>query len=266
MRSKALCLLAVAFVSWAPSALADGPTSLGPTYALDASRDVPALLLGSVAAISPLFQKEAPQPWCAPLCDSHRINGLDRSVAGVYRPAWARVSDVTLAMLMATPVVVLLFDEGLSLTLNDGVVLAETQLLASGFASLTSAAVRRPRPYMYSERAPLDERLQGDGALSFFSGHTTNAFAASFALYGTLARRHPHSSAPLALLGASLAAASLVGASRILAGKHFPTDVAAGAVVGSSIGILVPALHGSGLALSPISDSNTIGVQVAGAW
>jgi membrane-associated phospholipid phosphatase len=40
-----------------------------------------------------------------------------------------------------------------------------------------------------------------------------------------------------------LGTAAAVGGLRIAAGKHFPTDILAGAAVGSLVGYLVPRLH-----------------------
>lgn len=37
--------------------------------------------------------------------------------------------------------------------------------------------------------------------------------------------------------------AAFVGYERVCSGEHFPTDVLAGALVGASIGVLVPHLH-----------------------
>jgi membrane-associated phospholipid phosphatase len=37
--------------------------------------------------------------------------------------------------------------------------------------------------------------------------------------------------------------AATVGTLRVLSGKHFPTDVLTGAVVGSALGWLIPELH-----------------------
>src|SRR4051812_8830858 len=128
------------------AALAQSVAERGPTYALDLSRDIPVLALAGAAAVTPSLQLEAPPAWCAPLCDARRVNAFDRPAAGVYRPTWARVTDVTVATLVVTPIVVMAADEGFANTLNDLVVIAETQLVASAFASLTSAAVRRPRP------------------------------------------------------------------------------------------------------------------------
>jgi membrane-associated phospholipid phosphatase len=250
----------------APSQAIAQEAANGPTYRLDPSIDFPVLVLAGVAAASPLLKSETPAAWCAPSCDPAQVNAFDRWAAGVYRPAWGRVSDVTLGLLFAAPVATLFFDEGFRYATNDWVVIAESIVATSGFASLTSAAVRRPRPYMYGDDAPLDVRKSGDGALSFFSGHTSTAFAASLALYSTLRRRHPNSSIPFVALGTSLATASLVGTSRILAGKHFPTDVIAGAAVGSAMGTLVPALHGAGFTVSTVPIGGSLGVSIGGSW
>src|SRR2546422_2189805 len=73
------------------------------------------------------------------------------------------------------------------------------------------------------------------------SGHASLAFAAATS-YLVLARRqhlrHRRRNAILLYAGAVG-----VSALRVAAGKHFPTDVAAGAALGSGIGWLVATIH-----------------------
>ena len=64
-----------------------------------------------------------------------------------------------------------------------------------------------------------------DAFASFPSGHTTSAFAAACAL----GYMRPEWRRPL------LAGAVLIGLSRILVGAHFPSDVVAGAILGSVV-------------------------------
>lgn len=87
----------------------------------------------------------------------------------------------------------------------------------------------RPRPWVYF----MDDILRGSltvhclfhirTARSFPSGHTTAIFALAVALIGLYGRR----------MRFMLLLAGLVGLSRIYCGAHFPSDVLAGAIIGS---------------------------------
>src|SRR6185503_17784946 len=124
-------------------------------------------------------------------------------------------------------------------------------LLASAVSGLAALPTRRPRPYLYGDKAPLEKRQGGDASLSFISGHTSSSFAIVLSTVVTLHRVYPGSAVPWVALGVGLAGASTVGFSRVLAGQHFPTDVLAGAVLGSALGVLVPSLHGRKVTVVP---------------
>ena len=100
-----------------------------------------------------------------------------------------------------------------------------------------------------------------DAGLSFLSGHTAQAFAIVTSLYITEHRLHPRSRYPHILLGAGLAVASAVGVSRVMAGYHFITDVVGGAVVGSSLGVLIGAVHPSPVHVVPVVNDSPAGRQ-----
>ncbi len=104
-------------------------------------------------------------------------------------------------------------------------------------------AVRRPRPYSYDPDTTVGDPTAEEARLSFFSGHTSTTFALATAYAYLFQVRHPRSRwvAPVWVLGLSLA--SVTGVARVEAGKHFWTDVLAGAAVGAAVGLLVPVLH-----------------------
>lgn len=88
----------------------------------------------------------------------------------------------------------------------------------------------RPRPCdVNAAVAMIVPRPSGS---SFPSGHTTAAFAAAAALW--FARRP---AAPAGLIAGVTVAAALMGLSRMYCYVHYPTDVLAGAIVGTLAGL-----------------------------
>jgi membrane-associated phospholipid phosphatase len=49
------------------------------------------------------------------------------------------------------------------------------------------------------------------------------------------------------------ALASFVASARVLGGMHFISDSVGGAVVGTSLGVLIPSLHASPVAIVPVT-------------
>ncbi|TMQ27551.1 MAG: phosphatase PAP2 family protein [Deltaproteobacteria bacterium] len=157
-----------------------------------------------------------------------KLNPLDRLTAGYYSAGWSSLSDYLLYGLGATTAGLLLADEGLLDTLNDGVVIAEATLSATGAASIMTLAAGRPRPFLYGDptvpsgyKAPLSIRNSADANLSFLSSHTAEAFAIVTSLYVAEHRLHPRSSYPRYILGVGLGVASLIGVARVMSGYHF---------------------------------------------
>lgn len=127
----------------------------------------------------------------------------------------------------------------------DTLVLFEAMVIAASFNQVIKFAAGRERPFVSrlpEAQKPLLSQAE-DSNLSFFSGHTTMAFSIAVAA-GTLAtlRRYPYRAWVWAV-GLSLATTTAV--LRMVADKHYFTDVLVGAVVGGAAGYAVPALlHG----------------------
>lgn len=100
-------------------------------------------------------------------------------------------------------------------------------------------AVGRARPYVWMGQPGLYEDPH-DENLSFFSGHTTLAFAVAVSA-GTIFLMQGMPGAGW-VLGGGLALAAFTGYLRIASEQHYLTDVLTGAAVGSLVGWAVPFL------------------------
>ena len=112
---------------------------------------------------------------------------------------------------------------------------AEALLSAGLYSTVVKALTERTRPAgggrgdFFEYQAPA-----GQVGGSFPSGHATGAFAVATVFAGTYA---DHRWVPWVAYGT----AGLIGASRVSLGRHFPSDVVVGAVLGHSIGRMVRA-------------------------
>jgi membrane-associated phospholipid phosphatase len=129
---------------------------------------------------------------------------------------------------------------------KDMVVMGEAVLLNGALNEVVKLAVRRPRPIAYDAADDAGVLAQPNTYLSFYSGHTSTAFAAGMAYASTFALHHPDSGYRYLVYGGVVAAGGTVGLLRIAGGQHFPSDVLVGAAVGSAIGLIVPRLHRRG--------------------
>jgi membrane-associated phospholipid phosphatase len=95
---------------------------------------------------------------------------------------------------------------------------------------------------------------------SFISGHASLAFTAAATLCVQHSRLSLYGSADWAVCPAALGIATGASLLRVVADRHWTTDVIAGAVVGAAVGAVVSAVHlrmGDG----PLSSGITLGGQ-----
>jgi membrane-associated phospholipid phosphatase len=165
----------------------------------------------------------------------------DRRFAGTYSQSYARFSDVSVTMAWAPALTVdfLLWKTGKSEAgwmLADGLWLGEASLFASGLNLWVRSWRVHPRPLTFSDQASFSEKTAPEAGGSFYSGHATQGFLA--ASFFTESMRIRHRDADWFLPVSLLAYAAAMGAAsgRVLAGKHYPSDVIVGATLGTMLG------------------------------
>lgn len=103
---------------------------------------------------------------------------------------------------------------------------------------------RRIRPIVYYERTSWNYKLGNETTDSFFSGHVSMAAGASFFMAKVYNDYHPDlGSKKWLFYGAALIPPAFVGYWRYRGFMHFPSDIFLGAIVGATVGVLVPHLH-----------------------
>lgn len=197
-----------------------------------------------------------------------RLLPWDRSVAGRYDETCDRVSDYA-AVLGVAPFVL----GGVSLYRGDiasydfatySLMLMQALAIQNGLNLLVRSMELWPRPYVYGEDGDALEKAseaKGEAYGSFFSGHASAAFTIATFTGSFFSEVYPNSCYKGVVWASSLSAAGLVGVLRIAAGKHYPTDVVAGALVGVGVSFSILEMHKkTGDRISLYTGLNSVGL------
>jgi membrane-associated phospholipid phosphatase len=187
----------------------------------------------------------------APGFDHNQLVSIDRAaVEQTPSKSAGSLSNLGLgaaaAFAVVDPVLTGVREHDVQSGLVDAIMYSETAALTLALTNVVKMAVRRPRPQAYIDaeaHGPDWSNASTDSALSFFSGHASMVGAlGGTATYLAFARSKGGARAWITLaLATSLT--TFVSVERVRAGKHFPTDVIAGAFAGAGIGVVVPHLH-----------------------
>lgn len=211
----------------------DGPV-LGLAGALGGAmvafdRNLPGLTVDELEALSP-----------------EEVNAFDRGAIRYYSETASSASTVLEFALIGSPLLLLASERVRDDVSTAGAMYLETLAFAAIIPQIAKNTVDRPRPYAYNASVPLETRTNPAARRSFFSQHTTFAFASAVFLSTLYGDYFPESDArPFVWIG-SLSAAAAVGILRYTSGNHFPTDILLGAAVGAAIGAVIPMLHRTG--------------------
>ena len=242
-----------AMLSLTPAAtFAQTPGATAPTarrpYRLHPSLDTAVVLSGASIWLGTEFMYREVIPLGRCPCDPAILNDLDRPTAGLSVPNVTVLSNVATGLLLTLPAVLDAFDvwrSGGSVPewIEDTLVLGEALVVGGAVSAMFKVMYQRPRPSAYGAD-PEDARFSDPNTYqSFYSLSTTEIVTAAIVGSTTYALRHPRGPWRWIYLGTAGTLAAGFGLSRVLTGKHFPTDVLAATAVGSLIGLLVPLLH-----------------------
>jgi membrane-associated phospholipid phosphatase len=232
-------------------------------YDVDYNIDIPITLTSILLAIMPsTISSKLPDYMKDEKLDVNDVNSFDRMTIYNYSENSAKISDYLVASMAVMPFALNWIDNSTSFYMKESLIVVESIAISSALNSMIKYSVSRPRPYIYSGKASEEEKSSRDAHLSFFSGHTAFAFSTAVSFSTIMSDRFDKTWQKSLIWGIPLTLASTVAFLRVNAGKHFLTDVLTGAIIGSSIGWLVPYLHKK-TSSNIIASGNTSGFMVS---
>ena len=149
-------------------------------------------------------------------------------------PSFRFITNTATPISFAAPLIV--FSVGLikddSTLKRKGLFIGETFLVAAFISTALKYTVNKDRPFV---TYPFLEKETSAGSPSFPSGHTSEAFATATSLSIAFPKWY--------VIAPSFLWAGAVGYSRMHLGVHYPSDVLAGAVIGSGSAFLTCKLN-----------------------
>lgn len=207
-------------------------------YRVSPKTDLPVTIAAGLAVTLPyLLADHLISPYCP--CNPMDVNAFDRGAIGNTNDFARQLSDITVGAVIIVPLTLdALQVRGPDTFREDAVVFAQTLLVNGALATAAKFIVQRPLPRTYAG----DPNLVGKpaGYRSFYSGHTSLVFAGLAAAAMTSRLRRGEQTWPWIV---TLVVGSSVAVERVADGRHFPSDVIVGAVMGTATGIVVPWLH-----------------------
>ncbi len=196
-----------------------------------------------LSALPSLLGDRLPVASCAGACDPANLWGIDRGTVGLGRsdtPSNVALYATVGGSALLVAATRLGEPDARRAVLEDAVVMAQTAAIDGAITQWLKVAVHRARPERYTAQGATFTAIED--SRSFPSGHASFAFAAASAAASILHRRgelHRHKLETALLFPAAATTSVLRGSAH----RHSPTDVVAGAALGSAVGWFVPQLH-----------------------
>ena len=216
-------------------------------YALKTGRELTWLGVGAVSlGVSEVVKKSVDPLTPAQVAALNRadVNSFDRNATFHYSTSADKLSTITLAGDAGVLGLLTLAAKPMRQDIKTvAVMYIETALLVNGVNGIVKGLSQRTRPFVYNADAPMADKLDRDARQSFFSGHASNAFATAVFTGEVFRHYFPHSRLKPVVWVGSLGLATATAVLRYEAGKHYTTDLLAGAAFGSLVGWGIPKLH-----------------------
>jgi membrane-associated phospholipid phosphatase len=214
-------------------------------YVLEKGIDIPLTISAGIIALLGSYRLSEMEP----KNENYKTSDLfiwDRPFAGVWNSKADKISDA-LTVLGFAPLAI----GAVSYFKNDikgselgalSLMFVQSMAFQSGLNLIVRSSQLWPRPFLLGDKGG-DDRLKGQAYGSFYSGHASAAF--SVAVFTSYWFQNTYSSSKYTpyIWASSLTLATTVSVLRVAAGKHYPTDVIVGALMGSLVSFSILKIH-----------------------
>lgn len=220
--------------------------SEGAPYKVEWKKEIPIGLLGAGMLITADVLKNKTSIFTLnelALLDAENINSFDRIATTYYSTKIQKASDYLWYSSHSLPFLFLASPKTRKDFIPIGGMYSEALLMSVGATLLCKYSFRRNRPYLYNETVNLDIKQQKDAKASFVSGHTSVVATNTFFAARVFSDYFPDSKWKPAIWTSAAILPAVTGYLRVRGGKHYPTDVIGGYLLGASIGYFIPKIH-----------------------
>lgn len=215
-------------------------------YEINYKKDVPLLLsgLGSFLAGNIIMnQVEGLHINDIQNLEPGTLNALDKTALDNYSTTDNALSDILVTAASVAPFATLLDQNIRNDFLTILIMGTEVALINNGLNMLTKALVKRPRPYVYNENVATEIKFKPYARYAFYSAHTSNAASLSFFTASIISSYSNNKTLKTIVWSGATILPIATGYMRYRAGKHYPTDIIVGCLMGASVGYFIPLLH-----------------------
>jgi len=169
--------------------------------------------------------------------------GPDRWFHYHWRSQPARISDMLMAVQFAFPLIATNLNVKDRNWMNCAMVCSESLLWTVNLTQGVKLLKLRSRPFVYGPNTP-NHMISGiDARYSFLSGHSSTSFCLATAFSLAMKQMNIPAQRRTILSATAFIGAGSIAALRVVAGKHYPTDVLAGMVLGCGVALLNHHVH-----------------------
>lgn len=174
--------------------------------------------------------------------DKNKIHAFDRIACNYWSPGAARMSDGLAIGSVLLPMIFLANKQTKKEFIPIAHVTIQSLALSQALANISKLS-KRTRPFVYNPDAPIEKKLKPDARMSFFSAHTVTvsstffSFALAHKTYFKDSKANPY------LMASAFVVPAIQAYLRVRAGKHFPSDVIVGYLVGMGSAYLMHRLY-----------------------